>query len=197
MTPDSYLRQEGLYDNTVIILTSDHGEEFGEHGTFGWHSHTLYDELLKVPLIIKLPNSIYSSVVIEEQTRSMDILPTLLSILDLPNTRICEGVNLVNWFARQRSKELCAISQQDTLGQAHPTTIRTKKWKLYDEKLFDLESDPLEKRDVRKDNHEIYDRLQGILSRYLNKKVYNNIETKTVNPNNETLMKLRSLGYVE
>ena len=41
-----FLRDEGLYDNAIIVLTSDHGEEFGEHGFVGWHSHTLYDEFL-------------------------------------------------------------------------------------------------------------------------------------------------------
>ena len=48
------LRRKGLYDQTMIVLTSDHGEEFYEH--HGWnHTHSLYDELIKVPLIIKMP----------------------------------------------------------------------------------------------------------------------------------------------
>ena len=51
-----WLKSEGLYDNTTIVITSDHGEEFLEHGGW-WHGTTLYDEQLHVPLIVKLPNS--------------------------------------------------------------------------------------------------------------------------------------------
>ena len=51
------LKERKLYDAALVIVTSDHGEEFGEHGQMGWHSHTLYDELLRVPLLVKLPKS--------------------------------------------------------------------------------------------------------------------------------------------
>ena len=51
------LKERGLYDPAVIVVTSDHGEEFGEHGRMGWHSHTLFEELLRVPLLVKLPGS--------------------------------------------------------------------------------------------------------------------------------------------
>ncbi len=49
----------GLAENSLIIFTSDHGEEFGEHGVVGWHSHTLYDELLRVPLLIRFPGELH------------------------------------------------------------------------------------------------------------------------------------------
>jgi arylsulfatase A-like enzyme len=49
-----YLKRMKLYDNSIIIFTSDHGEEFNEHGVMATHSHTLFNELLYVPLIIKL-----------------------------------------------------------------------------------------------------------------------------------------------
>jgi len=56
-----YLKKKKLYDNTLIIFTSDHGEEFGEHGTWAMHSHTLFNDQLHVPLLIKLPKSKYAS----------------------------------------------------------------------------------------------------------------------------------------
>jgi arylsulfatase A-like enzyme len=63
------LELRGLYDRTMIVITSDHGEEFGEHGSVGWHSHALFDELLRVPLIVKYPESRHAGVVVETQVR--------------------------------------------------------------------------------------------------------------------------------
>lgn len=71
------LKELGLYDSSLIILTSDHGEEFYDHG--GWeHGHTLYDELLKVPLIIKLPESQFAKTRIPTIVRLIDVMPTIL-----------------------------------------------------------------------------------------------------------------------
>src|SRR5262249_28293379 len=49
------LRRLGRYDSSIVVLTSDHGEAFGERGRVGWHGDSLYDEQLRVPLILKLP----------------------------------------------------------------------------------------------------------------------------------------------
>lgn len=71
------LKELGLYDSSLIILTSDHGEEFYDHN--GWeHGHTLYDELLKVPLIIKLPESQFAKTRIPTIVRLIDVMPTIL-----------------------------------------------------------------------------------------------------------------------
>lgn len=77
------LRELGLYDNSLIILTSDHGEEFYDHG--GWtHSHSLYNELLKVPLIIKLPGSQHKGTNVTMVSGIIDIVPTVMDILRIP-----------------------------------------------------------------------------------------------------------------
>ena len=75
------LKALGIYDDALIVFTADHGEEFGEHGMYGWHGHTMYDELLHVPLIIKLPRSVAAGTVISKQVRSIDIAPTILEIV--------------------------------------------------------------------------------------------------------------------
>lgn len=190
-----FLKKQSLYDNTLIIFTSDHGEEFNEHGKMGWHSHALYDEQLKIPFIMKLPNSKYASTIIHEQTRSLDILPTVLDILNIPALKCFEGVSLLNWFNKRNRAVLYAVSQQDTPGQTHPTSIRTNKWKLYDEKLFNLESDPLEQKEVktryRRIRKELQSELDNILA--LNQSAE---ETQSVDLSEGTLKTLKSLGYV-
>ena len=190
-----FLEKENLYDNTIIIFTSDHGEEFGEHKRIGWHSHALYDEQIKVPLIIKFKNSRYAGQMVDDQTRSLDILPTLLDLLNIPLRKNFEGVSLVQWFNKSPRKPLFAVSQQDTAGRVHPRTIRTKKYKLYDRKLFDLISDPDEKKNIAWRNKNIRKKMQKELEYFLERDS-TAVETNAVGLDKETLNRLKSLGYV-
>ena len=82
------LRSRGLYDDLTIIITSDHGEEFDDHGGF-WHGTTLYDEQVRVPLFVKLPGSRRGGTVVGHWVQSIDLMPTLLGLLKIP---IPEGV---------------------------------------------------------------------------------------------------------
>ena len=71
------LRASGLWDGLLVIVTADHGEEFGEHGGFSHDS--LYDEVLRVPLLVKWPGGDRGGSVNEALTSSVDLAPTLLS----------------------------------------------------------------------------------------------------------------------
>lgn len=72
------LKRRGIYDRSLIVLMSDHGEEFFEHR--GWeHNHSMYDELLHVPLVIKFPGGMHSGRTIQENVGIIDILPTILA----------------------------------------------------------------------------------------------------------------------
>jgi len=89
------LRERGLYDDLTIIITSDHGEEFDDHGGF-WHGTTLYDEQVHVPLFIKLPQSRRGGTTVRHWVQSIDLMPTLLALLDLP---VPDGVQGGDAFA--------------------------------------------------------------------------------------------------
>lgn len=84
----SGLRERGLYDELTIIVTSDHGEEFNEHGGF-WHGTTLYDEQVRVPLLVKLPQSRRGGTVVRHWVQSIDLMPTVLGLVQAP---VPEGV---------------------------------------------------------------------------------------------------------
>ncbi len=72
------LKRRGIYDRSLIVLMSDHGEEFFEHR--GWdHGHTLYDELIHVPLVVKLPAQAHKGLKVQENVGVIDILPTIMS----------------------------------------------------------------------------------------------------------------------
>ena len=82
------LRSRGLYDDLTIIVTSDHGEEFNDHGGF-WHGTTLYDEQVRVPLLVKLPQSRRGGTVVRHWVQGIDLMPTLLKLVEAP---VPEGV---------------------------------------------------------------------------------------------------------
>jgi arylsulfatase A-like enzyme/uncharacterized membrane protein YbhN (UPF0104 family) len=71
------LKRRGLYDDTTIVITADHGEEFMDHGGY-WHGTTLYDEALHVPLLVKLPRNERGGSTVSHWVESVDIMPTLL-----------------------------------------------------------------------------------------------------------------------
>ena len=73
------LRDLGLYDDTVIVFTADHGEEFYDHRGW-WHGQTLYDEQVHIPLLVKLPGNASSGSVHSEFARHIDLAPTILHL---------------------------------------------------------------------------------------------------------------------
>jgi len=77
-----YLRELNIMDNTILIITSDHGENFGEHHLMGHHL-CVYDTLLHVPLIIRYPDSFEAGLRVDEQVQLTDIFPTILDIVGI------------------------------------------------------------------------------------------------------------------
>ncbi len=143
------LKKRGLYDNTFIIFTSDHGEELGEHGRMGWHSHALWDEQLLVPLLVKFPNQIFGGTQVKNQVRSIDILPTVVDVLGIDPLKIFEGETLISLAEGKEEKDRPAVSQLDVKRNKVPVSLRTRDWKYYElhsrtRWLINLNEDPKE-----------------------------------------------------
>jgi arylsulfatase A-like enzyme len=189
------LRTEGLYEESIVVVTSDHGEEFGEHGFVGWHSHSLYDELLRVPLLIKLPGSRSAGLSIAAQVRGIDLAPTILEELTLPIPDSFEGESLVSAIARKGNPADHAVSQKDVAVPEDEASIRTLEWKWTQGRLFHLASDPLETVDVSEANRATSEALSRALDGIL--KARSTPPDHHVEPDEELLEKLRSLGYIK
>ncbi|MFT7669776.1 MAG: arylsulfatase A-like enzyme [Planctomycetota bacterium] len=114
------------HPNTIVVLTSDHGEEFGEHGGY-LHSRTLFNELLRVPLVIWAPD-VKAAVTVSDLTQSVDLLPTLLDLLELPPVPT-QGEALFNGEAH--SGELYA---EKRTGNAAKRALITPNGKLIESK---------------------------------------------------------------
>jgi len=139
------LNELRIDNKTVIILTSGHGEAFGERGTF-FHM-SLHREVLHVPLIIKIPNS--DSKTIESQVQSIDIMPTILDILGITIQYDIQGKSLMP-LIRNKTK----IINEYTYGYwPSMFSVRSDEWKLIKYhngklELFDIKNDPEEQVNV-------------------------------------------------
>lgn len=149
------LRERGYLEKTLVILVSDHGEELIERGVLG-HGHTLYDELLHVPLVIRFPQSAHVRRV-EPQVRAMDIFPTVLDVVGLP---VPEGIDAVSLMPLvrgepQRPGTEVAIAEEVLIKPARRAVRRLENKLIVEEAtgaplFFDLRADPNERANVAK-----------------------------------------------
>jgi arylsulfatase A-like enzyme len=98
------LRQRGLLDRTLVILVSDHGEEFGEHSTLG-HGNDLHIQSIHVPLILRLPGIVPGDVTVQEPVTLRDIPATVIGLLGLPDDGLFPGRSLVRYWLEPRREE--------------------------------------------------------------------------------------------
>jgi arylsulfatase A-like enzyme len=161
------LRDEGLYDEALIVVVADHGEEFLDHGGRD-HGRTLYEEVLHVPGLIKLPGNRYGGRVFEAPVSFEDLAPTMLDVLGLP---IPEGID---------GRALALGDAQAPAPRPHVATLRLDgrvqrsivdpPWKLVQFEgigmtlLFDLAEDPRERRNLAGVEPEIAERLDALLT---------------------------------
>ncbi len=143
------LKKWGLYDDALIVLVGDHGEEFYEHGGW-WHGTTLYEEQLAVPLIIKYPLQAHAGTVDDGFARCLDLAPTIVDVLGIPAPAVWQGVSLRPGAQAPRAEALFA--EQDHEGNVL-RSLRTPHRKLIVAnegnprglpavELFDLRADP-------------------------------------------------------
>ena len=137
----------GLSERTIIALTSDHGEGFGEHFWTG-HGFDLHDEALLVPLVIRAPGLVPAGRVVDEQVGLIDLAPTLLELVGLPPLPDAQGRS----FARLVTGRGTPFEDRPLMSTAFMGTesIRTRAYKYIkmkdSETYYDLPADPLEQR---------------------------------------------------
>ncbi len=190
------LRGLGLWDRTLLVFTSDHGEELGERGKVGWHSHTLYDEQLRVPLILKFPRDAFAGVRVERQVRSLDVAPTVLAALDIRPPRQFTGVDLTPLLRGEELAPLVAVSKRDRAKREDLTSVRTEEWKLLPGRpgLFHVASDPGEQWAILDPRVEA--ELQAALAVELEAREPLPPAGEVVPPG-ATLEQLKALGYIQ
>jgi len=148
----AYLREHSLYDSTLIVATSDHGESFGEHAEYT-HGYFIYDTTLLVPLIIKPPAR--SGVIprrVEVPVRSIDIAPTITQILGLPSVPSMQGSGLLSLMMGRAGASPTGVAYSESyypgeFGWSPLRSVRGGRYKYIDApkpELYDLVADPQE-----------------------------------------------------
>lgn len=145
----------GLRDDTLVIVFSDHGEEFREHGSF-LHGGTLYEEVIRVPLIISLPGRVPEGVRAAQPARLIDILPTIFRLCGVETPPHAQGQSLMPLeFNVARFADIPMKSETKALLEGTVLkTIRLCDLKyIYSpiglcEELYDLRNDPREERNL-------------------------------------------------
>lgn len=213
------LKELGLYDSSLIILTSDHGEEFYDHG--GWeHGHTLYDELLKVPLIIKLPESRFAKTRISTIVRLIDVMPTILDEQGISVSGLdLDGKSLVPVL---RGKEVAdrrfVAYKADNILDSHvpqKLSVNEERNKLILNRsftaeqldffafpppepvpveLYDLSENPAENKNIVDEKPRIASRLVQLINDLYAK--INEGKSEKADIDKELLEQLRALGYL-
>lgn len=191
------LRARGLWDDTVVVFTSDHGEEMGEHGQIGRHSHTLYDELLRVPLVWKPAGETVPGRRVRPMVRSVDIAPTLLDTAGVTAPDAFTGRSLLPLVAGRDGAPPWAVAQLDAAGPTPPEALRGPRWKLFDTRLYDLQRDPGESRNVAGRHPEIVRELSAALERLTAADPdAPGAEADRIDLDAETRERLEALGYL-
>jgi arylsulfatase A-like enzyme len=220
-----HLRRLGVDENTLVVLTSDHGTEFHEHGRI-FHGHTLYGELTNIPLVIRWPARVPAGRAIDDLVQSVDIMPTMLDLTGLSHPQGLQGQSLQPFLAASApaggSGSWPGWMPRPTISERVPNTpvprpdntresvaIIDGTWKLIHNttrppdlpefELFDYAKDPLNKHNVAADHADVVARLSKAITGWrqmaLAARLKPDAET-TKGLSAEELQRLRSLGYV-
>lgn len=216
------LKKAGMYEDSLIVLTSDHGDEFFEHG--GWqHGHTLYNELIHVPMIIKYPGFMKQKPAEYDFTaRLIDILPTMLDVIQVTTPYHLEGQSLVSNERKESGSaammidpdgeifKISEISQNreykyiQTNDKVIPIDKRSHFNRPKDfEELYDLENDWLEATNIIESKPEEKQKLVEIKKNHINSAAeyskyleqLESAEEQVLDP--ATIEQLKTLGYIQ
>ena len=159
------LDELGVADDTIFVVTSDHGEEFNEHGSWG-HGHSIFQELLHVPLLVKYPGVGRGGARVPHVVSTMGIAPTVLEATGHEIPDVFEGESLMP-FVRGGAAPGPHVAFSDF--QENRRVVRGRNWKLVLRSsltyvLFDLERDPGEQNEVNPRQYPIAMRYLRTLS---------------------------------
>ncbi len=195
------LKAEGLTDRTMVILTADHGEAFGEHGELG-HSIFCYEENIRVPLIMSFPGVLPAALRSQERASLVDLMPTVLDLLGFAPPGPGDGLSLLPAIRggrlAKRDFYLESLYALEDMGAAPVVGLITGRYKFLDlprAELYDTEKDPFERENLIARDPARAEDMKEALSRQAEALASaDRSSRRTVT--NEEWSKLASLGYL-
>jgi len=210
-----WLEWAGILDQTMVIITSDHGENIGDHQLMG-HGYCLYDTLLHVPLVIHYPRGMTSPGRVAHQVQTLDLLPTILAMLGDTSSHVyrsLQGYNLLSSTGRDYTVAEQAHPDITTFRERFPSAdvsrydralkmIRTERYKYIwssdgNSELYDLRSDPDERCNIIGEHPDIADDLDRLLTEWRSSFEAASPTDQVPEFDEEVKARLRALGYLE
>jgi arylsulfatase A-like enzyme len=202
----SYLRKNNLYDESLIIITADHGESFGEHNLM-LHGICLYEDNLHVPLIVKYPLSDQKKGTVDSPVSLTGIVPTVLSYLSINTPDFIQGAS----FDDPQKQTVLAMHTHNPVPvfllpepfNADAVSLLKNGYKLISfanghDELYYLDNDPYETADIIARESSTGAALRADVSQYIEKYTVRRPHKKTPQPiDKATIENLRGLGYVK
>ena len=202
------LKMLGLYDDAMIIVTADHGEEFWDHGGFE-HGHTLYDELVHVPLIVKYPKAfVPSRRVVQTQVRTVDVMPTVFDWFGIPGPQTFVGESLTSLVSGPAGEDRIAWVEGTLYGDDR-LAVRGSRYKYVvtdpggagaKEELYDLIADRGEQENLSAERPEVLLEYRLLVSEHytaLRARVRRWSVPRPVELGPDEIDMLKSLGYLK
>ena len=202
------LEARGELDRTLIVLTSDHGEEFYEHGSFG-HGPTLYDEVLRVPFVWSGPG-VARGRRLGAPASLLDIMPTILDLLGFPLEGQHSGVSVAPLLdpaadpaaLREAGAPRVLYAETRSFGGHRIAARRGSHKAILDLasgslELYDLLPDPAETRDLSETMPSVARELRALLEAYRDARPAEAAPAEVLAIDDETRSQLRALGYEE
>lgn len=198
------LKDNKLWDNTIIVLTADHGEEFYDHQGW-WHGTTLYQEQIRIPLIFKLQNSEMQGQIRQDYARQIDIAPTLLSLAKVPPPdEMSFGRNLFNPINGE-GKDWFVLSEENHEGNVLSSYIEGP-WKyinanpdnprgLAENELYRLDLDYREKHNLAPNESDMLLEMKVKLDSAKSDAANNAVRAETMEISDEVKEKMKAIGY--
>jgi arylsulfatase A-like enzyme/Tfp pilus assembly protein PilF len=201
------LKENDLYDNTLIVLVSDHGEGLNEHGESG-HGVLIYDSTMKVALIVKLPKEYGLGGDLEIPAKTdyavslIDVFPTILDMLGIEEDHEVDGVSLVPVLEGDRIEPRMLYFESMYayfyFKWSQLRGVRHNKWKYIlapEEELYDMAADPAERNNLASSDAERAAELRANLNRMAARET-EALESARESMTQEEVHKLMALGYL-
>jgi len=194
--------QVGLSDDDLVVVTSDHGEEFLDHDRFG-HGTTLYEEVIRVPLIVRLPGAAHAGTVVDAPVSLVDVLPTVLDVLGAPAPAQLQGASLLPAIEGRDTAERVVVTSLARFKTLETDSVTQGSWKYIEHRhepgrrmLFDVVADPGEARDLLASEPERAAELAAILAAHRASNRARRVEPAAVDLSTDEFEQLKALGYV-
>jgi arylsulfatase A-like enzyme len=191
----------GLGDDTVVVVTSDHGDSLGEHEHLG-HRVSLYEQLVRVPLVVRYPRSLPRGARSSDPIQLGDLFPTFLELAgDTGSDPAAGGFRSLLSSEAPRTATFAENTTPKALGSVEQRMVRGERYKLIATgedrtELYDLVDDPGETRNLASERPDLVTALTAELDAWRATVSGERVETDEADFDEETLRRLQGLGYV-